>query len=98
MSACSSGTLTNVQPHRNAMPQTQDMTPHPELIFHLTVDLFKLGHVHLKVCFKKIEHYFNHAKCFTCDTKFKTGMESSIYDNLVLFSLTTLPQASHTKQ
>ena len=24
--ACSSGTLTNVLPHRNAMPQTQDMT------------------------------------------------------------------------
>ena len=27
--ACSSSTLTNVLPHRNAMPQTQDMTPHP---------------------------------------------------------------------
>ena len=27
--ACSSGTLTNVLPHRNAMPQTQDMTCHP---------------------------------------------------------------------
>ena len=26
--ACSSGTLTNVLPHRHAMPQTQDMTPH----------------------------------------------------------------------
>ena len=25
--ACSSDTLTNVQPHRNAMSQTQDMTP-----------------------------------------------------------------------
>ena len=24
---CSSGTLTNVLPHRDAMPQTQDMTP-----------------------------------------------------------------------
>ena len=27
--ACSSGALTNVLPHRNAMPQTQDTTPHP---------------------------------------------------------------------
>ena len=27
--ACSSGTLTNVLPHRNVMPQTQNMTPHP---------------------------------------------------------------------
>ena len=26
---CSSGTLTNVLPHWNAMPQTQDTTPHP---------------------------------------------------------------------
>ena len=25
----SSGSYTNVLPHRNAMPQTQDMTPHP---------------------------------------------------------------------
>ena len=25
--ACSSGTLSNMLPHRNAMPQTQDMTP-----------------------------------------------------------------------
>ena len=29
---CSSGILTNMLPHRNAMPQTQDMTPH-----HITV-------------------------------------------------------------
>ena len=27
--SCSSGTLTNVLPHRNVMPHTQDMTPHP---------------------------------------------------------------------
>ena len=26
---CSSSTFTNVLPHRNAMQQTQDMTPHP---------------------------------------------------------------------
>ena len=26
---CSSGSLTNVLPHRNDMPHTQDMTPHP---------------------------------------------------------------------
>ena len=29
MAACSSGTLTNVLPHRNAKPQIQDMTPLP---------------------------------------------------------------------
>ena len=32
LSSCSSGTLTNMLPHRNATPQTQqtyDMTPHP---------------------------------------------------------------------
>ena len=27
--ACSSGILTNMLPHRNVMPQTQGMTPHP---------------------------------------------------------------------
>ena len=27
--AYSSGTLTTVLPHRTAMPQTQDMIPHP---------------------------------------------------------------------
>ena len=31
--ACSSGTLTNLLPHRNAMPQTQDLTPHPVTVY-----------------------------------------------------------------
>ena len=31
--ACSSGALTNVLPHRNAMPQTQDTTPHPVTVY-----------------------------------------------------------------
>ena len=30
---CSSCTLTNVLPHRNVMPQTQDMTPHPITVY-----------------------------------------------------------------
>ena len=30
---CSSDTLTNVLQHRNAMPQTQDMTPHPVTVY-----------------------------------------------------------------
>ena len=33
VSACSSGALTNVLPHRNAMPQTQDTTPHPVTVY-----------------------------------------------------------------
>ena len=37
--ACSSGTLTNVLPHRNAMPQTQDMTPHPVTVYRHRADL-----------------------------------------------------------
>ena len=37
--ACSSGTLTNVPPHRNAMPQTQDTTPHPVTVFRHGADL-----------------------------------------------------------
>ena len=31
--ACSSDTLTNVLPHRNTLPQTQDMTPHPVTVY-----------------------------------------------------------------
>ena len=31
--ACSSGTLTNMMPHRNAMPQTQDTTLHPVTVY-----------------------------------------------------------------
>ena len=37
--ACSSGTLTNVLPHRNAMPQTRDMTPHPVTVYRHGADL-----------------------------------------------------------
>ena len=33
MPTCSSDTLTNVLPHRNAMPQTQDTTPHPVTVY-----------------------------------------------------------------
>ena len=36
---CSSGTLTNVLPHRNAMPQTQDMTPHPVTVYRHGADM-----------------------------------------------------------
>ena len=37
--ACSSGTLTNVLPHRNAMLQTQDMTPHSLTLYGHGPDL-----------------------------------------------------------
>ena len=36
---CSSGTLTNVLPHRNAMSQTQDMTPHRVTVYRHGTDL-----------------------------------------------------------
>ena len=36
---CRSGTLTNVLPHRNAMPQTQDTTPHPVTVYRHGADL-----------------------------------------------------------
>ena len=36
---CSSGTLINVLPHRNAMPQTQDMTPQPVTVYRHGADL-----------------------------------------------------------
>ena len=37
--ACSSGTLTNVLLHRNAMPQTQDATHHPITVYRHGADL-----------------------------------------------------------
>ena len=36
---CVSGTLTNVLPHRNAMLQTQDITPHPVTVYRHGGDL-----------------------------------------------------------
>ena len=39
VSACSSGTLINVLPHRNVMPQTQDMAPHTVTVYRHGADL-----------------------------------------------------------
>ena len=39
VSACSSGTLTNVLSHMNAMPQTQDMAIHPVTVYRHKADL-----------------------------------------------------------
>ena len=39
VSACSSGTLTNMLPHRNGMPKTQDMTSHPVIVYRHGADL-----------------------------------------------------------
>ena len=36
---CSSGILTNVLQHRNAMLQTQDLTPHPVTVYRQRADL-----------------------------------------------------------
>ena len=36
---CSSGTLTNVLPHRNAVPQTQDIAPHPDTVYRVELSL-----------------------------------------------------------
>ena len=37
--ACRSGTVTNMVPHRNVIPQTQDMTTHPVTEFRHRADL-----------------------------------------------------------
>ena len=39
VSACISGTLTDVLPHRNVMTQTQDTTTHPVTIYRHMADL-----------------------------------------------------------
>ena len=49
---CSSGTLTNVLPHRNALPQTQDVAPQPVPVYRLRADLslcyLLMGNITLK--------------------------------------------------
>ena len=42
--ACSSGTMTNLLPHRYAFPQTQNMTPHPVTSYRHRVDLLLCYH------------------------------------------------------
>ena len=37
--ACSSDTFTNVLPHKNAMPQTRDMTSYPITVYRHGADL-----------------------------------------------------------
>ena len=39
---CSSDTLTNVLPHRNAMPQTQDMTSYPVTVYRADLSCYPL--------------------------------------------------------
>ena len=36
---CRGGSLTNVMPHRNAMPHTQEMTPHHATVYRHRADL-----------------------------------------------------------
>ena len=57
--ACSSGTLTNVLPHRNAMPQTQDMTPHPVTVYRHKADLSMYYPLRWDVTLEYITTHFN---------------------------------------
>ena len=57
--ACSSGTLTNVLPHRNAMPQTQDMTPHPVTVYRHGADLSLCYPLMWNVTLEYIATHFN---------------------------------------
>ena len=56
---CSSGTLTNVLPHRNAMPQTQDMTSHPVTVYRHGADLSLCYSVLWNVTLEYTTIYFN---------------------------------------
>ena len=57
--ACSSGTLTNVQPHRNAMPQLQDMTPHPVTVYRHRAELSLCYPLMWKVTLEYTDTHFN---------------------------------------
>ena len=62
VSAYSSGTLTNVLPHRNAMPQTQDITPHPVIVYKhrdgLSLFIYIGIHNYLILCYPLAQSYF----------------------------------------
>ena len=47
---CSSGTLTNVLPHRNAMPQTQDTIPQPVTVYRHRADLLLCYTLNITSC------------------------------------------------
>ena len=57
--ACSSDTLTNVLPHRNAMPQTQDTTPHPVTVHRHGADLSLCYPLMWNVTLEYITTHFN---------------------------------------
>ena len=57
--ACSSGTLTNVLPHRNVMPQTQDTTPHPVTVYRHGTDLLLCYPFMLNVTLEYTATHFN---------------------------------------
>ena len=55
--ACGSGTLTNVLPHWNAMPQTQDMTPRPVTVYRHGADLSLCYPLMLNITLEAITTY-----------------------------------------
>ena len=57
--ACSSGTLTNVLPHRNAMAQTEDMTPQPVTAYRHGADLSLCYPLMWNVTLEYITTHFN---------------------------------------
>ena len=57
--ACSIGTLTNVLPHRKAMPQTQDTTPHPVTVYRHGADLSLCYPLMLNVTLECTATHFN---------------------------------------
>ena len=57
--ASSSGTLTNVLPHRNVMLQTQDTPPHPVTVYRHGADLSLCYTLMLKVTLEYTITHFN---------------------------------------
>ena len=56
---CSSGTLSNVLPHRNARTQTQCMTPHPGTVYRHGADLLLFYPLMCNVTLEYTATYFN---------------------------------------
>ena len=57
--ACGSGTLANVLPHMNAIPQTHGMTPHPVIVYRHRADMSLCYPLMWNVTLEYIATHFN---------------------------------------
>ena len=94
---CSSGTSTNVLPHRNAMPQTQYMTPHPVTVYRHRADLSLCYTMMWNVTLKYKTTHFNVLSQTRSGNPSPTSL-TSVIAQLILVSWLSVRSLSESKQ